>query len=310
MAKHQFGGRWTEIKLDAVCYYLECYTKALSRRNFDLWYIDAFAGAGERSEEQLSGGLLEGKALEWVTKTLPGSALRALAIEPPFQHFIFNDKNEEHQRALNAIKAARRGVDIEVLGDDGNAAIAEIFSRQIWRRGSSGGARAVVFLDPYALQVNWTTLELLAKTECVDVWYLFPIRDVTRQLAKKISGIGAKGRRLDLVLSPAWRDLYSLPPPQNDDVPLLSSILKVADEERRAATQKQIEEWFRGRLNSIFAYASEPLRILTGKTRQAFSLFLAIANPSAPAINLAKHFHSHVLKNFAPEQASHRKSAR
>jgi len=127
---------------------------------------------------------------------------------------------------------------------------------------------------------------------------------------KKISGIGAKGRRLDLVLSPAWRDLYSLPPPQNDDVPLLSSILKVADEERRAATQKQIEEWFRGRLNSIFAYASEPLRILTGKTRQAFSLFLAIANPSAPAINLAKHFHSHVLKNFAPEQASHRKSAR
>ena len=27
-----------------------------------------------------------------------------------------------------------------------------------------GAARAVVFLDPYALQVNWSTLELLAKT--------------------------------------------------------------------------------------------------------------------------------------------------
>ena len=33
---HKFGGPWTEVKLDAVEYYLKCYTKALSRVGFDL----------------------------------------------------------------------------------------------------------------------------------------------------------------------------------------------------------------------------------------------------------------------------------
>jgi hypothetical protein len=53
MVDHRFGGPWTEIKLDAVCYYLECYTKALSRKQFDLWYVDAFAGIGDRTNEKL-----------------------------------------------------------------------------------------------------------------------------------------------------------------------------------------------------------------------------------------------------------------
>jgi hypothetical protein len=49
MAEHTFGGPWTEIKLDAVHYYLGCYTKALKRVGLDLSYIDAFAGTGTRA---------------------------------------------------------------------------------------------------------------------------------------------------------------------------------------------------------------------------------------------------------------------
>jgi len=37
MVDHPFGGPWTEIKLDAVQYYLECYAKALTPKKFDLW---------------------------------------------------------------------------------------------------------------------------------------------------------------------------------------------------------------------------------------------------------------------------------
>ncbi len=48
MVGHRYGGTWTELKLDAVTYYLECYTKALTHRRFILWYIDAFAGTGDR----------------------------------------------------------------------------------------------------------------------------------------------------------------------------------------------------------------------------------------------------------------------
>jgi len=33
MVDHPFGGPWTEIKLDAVQYCLECYAKALTPKN-------------------------------------------------------------------------------------------------------------------------------------------------------------------------------------------------------------------------------------------------------------------------------------
>src|ERR1700737_479625 len=78
MVEHLFGGPWTEIKLDAVQYYLECYAKALTPKKFDLWYIDAFAGTGDRVETRKVGGLLEGIPESTVTETLAGAARRAL----------------------------------------------------------------------------------------------------------------------------------------------------------------------------------------------------------------------------------------
>ena len=310
MVDHHFGGPWTEIKLDAVCYYLGCYTKALSRKQFDLWYVDGFAGTGDRTNEKLTGGLLERQPMKWVTETLPGSAKRAMNIRPPFKHFIFNESDDEHQKALRAIKEANELLDIEIIGDDANAAISESFSRPVWSRGAFGAARAVVFLDPYALQVNWSTLELLAKTQCVDVWYLFPLHDVTRQLANKRSGIGSKEKRLDKVLGEAWRELYELPPPTNQmfSQTLFGSIPEFAEEEYRKATKAQIEAWFKARLETVFPYVSEPLPLFTEVNRQKFSLFLAVANKSAPAIDLARKFHRHVMKNYPP-LASRRRSA-
>jgi three-Cys-motif partner protein len=307
MVEHQFGGPWTEIKLDAVCYYLECYTKALSQRRFDIWFVDVFAGTGERTSERLTGGLLESKPMKWVSETLPGSAKRALNIRPPFTHFIFNETDRKHQEALQAIKRANSSLDIEVLGQDANAAITEIFSRPIWRRGANGNARAVVFLDPYALQVDWATLELLAKTQCVDVWYLFPLHDVTRQLARRLSGVGPKEKRLDRVLGTAWRELYQLPLPTNDmfSDTLFGSIPEFAEEEYRNATKAQIENWFKSRLEDMFPYVSEPLPLFTNIRQQKFSLFLAVANPSTPAISLAQKFHRHVLRNYAPKASRH-----
>lgn len=311
-AQHNFGGPWTEIKLDAIEYYLKCYTAALTPKNFDLWYVDAFAGSGDRVEEKLVGGLLENKPVTLVTETLPGSVKRALEIKPPFHHYVFNEKHKARQKSLLAIKTNKKKFDIEILQDDANEAIREIFSRPVWRNKSNGSARAVVFLDPYALQVNWDTLKLLANTQCVDVWYLFPLRDVTRQLAHKITGVGPKEKKLDAVLSTAWRDLYELPPPKSD---LFAGTLfdgmipESAETELRKATQAQIEIWFRDTLKTIFPYVSNPLPLHTDLNRQTFSLFLALANPSKPAVRLANHFHGYVMKNFAPG-ASHRKSGR
>jgi hypothetical protein len=81
---HRFGGAWTELKLDAVHYYLGFFTRVLRTQPFDLWYIDAFAGSGTRTIERETGGLLENAPVTEVTEELAGSVLRALSVDPPF----------------------------------------------------------------------------------------------------------------------------------------------------------------------------------------------------------------------------------
>ena len=88
--EHRFGGAWTEIKLDAIVYYLECYTRALTHKKFDLWYIDAFAGTGERTVETTIGGLFEGRPIETQIEARAGSARRALGVSPPFSTLHFH----------------------------------------------------------------------------------------------------------------------------------------------------------------------------------------------------------------------------
>lgn len=203
-ADHDFGGAWTEIKLEAVEYYLNLYAKALSA-HFDLRYIDAFAGSGRRTVMQIEGGLLTGTPISVKKKKLDGSAPRALRVTPPFSEYIFIEKNARRYKALKALKSKFAGKKIRCVRGNANDEIEKLL-REPWVR--SGKGRAVVFLDPYSLQVEWKTLVALAKTRVVDVWYLFPLRDVVRQLAHDFQAIDThKAKALDRVLGPDWREL-------------------------------------------------------------------------------------------------------
>ena len=303
MAEHSFGGPWTEIKLDAVSYYLSCYTKALSNLPFKLWYIDAFAGSGSREISVTRGGIFDGQPISISREVLAGSARRALAIEPPFDHFLFIEKDDQRRAALNEVKSENSSRLIEVIKDDANVVLRKLASSARWAdNGGASSNRGVVFLDPYALQVEWSTLAALSRTKKIDVWYLFPLRDVTRQLAIKHSGIGPKAPMLDRVLGEEWKSLYSLPSASD---PIQLSMLEQHQElPFRNVNQKGIELWIQSRLAETFAYASPPLPILTETGKQIFSLFLAVANPSVKAIDLAKHFQRYSFKQSGKEAIS------
>jgi three-Cys-motif partner protein len=303
MVDHLFGGPWTEIKLDAVEYYLECYTKALKRVGFDLWYIDAFAGSGDRATERTIGGILEGVPISTITETLAGSARRALAVKPSFDHFVFIEQDDKRCAALEATKAENPNAHIQIIPGEANATLRDLVSKQPWIRKDSSKARGVVFLDPYALHVNWDTLKALAATLVLDVWYLFPIRDTVRQLAHNFKGIGPKEPMLDRVLGPSWRELYSLKP---DHFTTDMFAEPVEPELQRVVSQKQFEQWLKRHLEEEFKFVSEPLPLHATPKRQLFSLFLGVSNPSKPAIDLAEKFVTHVNKNFAPGASRHR----
>jgi len=307
MTDHSLGGPWTEIKLDAVEYYLQCYTRALKRAGFDLTYIDAFAGTGYRNVQREVGGILEGTPVAIVNEILAGSAERALGVLPSFDHFHFIEKDPERCAALAELKKSHPSVDISIVPGEANQILRNLVVQQPWVRKDSSKSRGVVFLDPYALHVDWKTLQALASTRVLDVWYLFPIRDTIRQLARNFEGIGPKEPMLDRLLGLEWRELYSITPETETGRDLFDQ--PVEPGMKRVVSVGQFEQWLKKRLENEFRFVSAPLPILTAPMRQAFSLFLGVSNPSKPAIDLAEKFVRYVNKHFAPG-ASRQKSGR
>jgi len=253
-AEHRFGGPWTEVKLDAIADYLRFFTAALKNKPspsspFELWYVDAFAGSGDRTETREVGGFLEGRAIETADVTLAGSARRALEVTPAFKHFVFIEEDASRAAALDRLRLKYADRHIVVERGDGNDALCALFGARPWsiQRGGRGLHRGVVFLDPYAMSVRWKTLEILAATGAVDVWYLFPLGAVVRQLARDFKAVdGPKQRSLDEIFGTAeWRTaLYE----EWVDVDLFS----VEETKRtRRASKAQIESYIKKQLERV-----------------------------------------------------------
>ena len=164
----EFGSVWTENKLDAVEDYLKSYTTIMKNQRWArLFYLDAFAGNGHVV-------LKDGRITD-------GSAIRALKY--PFDKFFFFDSNKQHLDTLKAKVSREHPEKSEIVfyaNQDSNDSLMTIDSVD-WRK---MGWRGVVFLDPFAMQLNWDSLNRIAKTEILDVWYFFPLGALNRMLVK------------------------------------------------------------------------------------------------------------------------------
>lgn len=310
-AEHPFGGAWTELKLRAVSDYLAFYTKALQYRPspetpFQKWYIDAFAGTGERTEERTTGGLLDGVPTRRERFQLEGSARRALSAEPPFQHYVFIEANQRRFRALESLREEYPHKDIRPLRGDANVELRKLFASPPWTIASAqaGLQRAVVFLDPYGMNVRWETLKLLAETKRVDVWYLFPLQAALRQLAYKHRAIDESKRAAltEIFGTEDWEEEFYRESQETRDL----FDLEINSRERVADPHK-VESYARSRLQSIFTFVSEPIPLLARRGLRQFSLFLATGNSSQAAIDLIKRGVAAQVKKYG-RPASHRRS--
>ena len=193
-----FGGRWTEQKLAILERYLDAYTTALRAQPFELWYIDAFAGTGRvelPAEDQ-------GEIRHFVS----GSAERAIKIgNKPFDKLIFVEQDAERCAELANLKEKHADKDIEIVNDDANLYLSSL--GEDWR-----GRRGVLFLDPFATQVRWATLERVASYRALDTWLLFPVSAISRMLPtlRRPDEIDERWvSRLTTVFGDqSWRDLY------------------------------------------------------------------------------------------------------
>jgi three-Cys-motif partner protein len=301
-AEHRFGGSWTEIKLNAVSDYLNFYTGALKARPspndpFETWYVDAFAGTGDRTVEDRPEGLFTGGEGLFDRARLEGSARRALAIDPPFRHLVFIEKDASRFAALERVRSEFPNRDIRCVQGDANEHIRQIFTRGSWvARGRSGLQRAVVFLDPYGMSVRWDTLRFLAETKRADVWYLFPLHAALRQLSHDHAALDpSKRAALDEVFGTSdWETRFYEHQPAPTD---LFDFAPTTGPSRNADPDK-VEKFAAERLRSIFSFVSQPIPILTRRKLRQFSLFLLSGNSNERAIALIKKGVSAQIKKY------------
>lgn len=279
--EHSFGGLWTLSKLEALEKYLAAFNTALSRQNFTRIYIDGFAGTG-RCDITVDGE----------KTSVAGSARRALSINPPFHQFCFIELKAKKLTALKALEAEFSSKSIDVIRDDANTALKALCEKYDWRN-----TRAVLFLDPYGLHVEWSTLEAIAKTEAIDVWYLFPYSGLYRQAAKNADALDSD--KLDSITrilgTDEWRQEFYAPQRQSD-------LFGNESGDAREADHHDMLKYVSKRLKGLFPAVTEP-KILyqSGDPKNPsgaplFALYFAASNPKPNAYGLAIRIARDVLK--------------
>ncbi|MBK8913274.1 MAG: three-Cys-motif partner protein TcmP [Phycisphaerales bacterium] len=294
MADHKFGGDWTSAKLDRIRKYLCAYTTIFERNkracHFRTIYVDAFAGTGHRSDSvptHVGTELYESETDADTESYKKGSARIALEVRPPFHQYVFIERDAARVEELRQQVAASepRPGSATVHQSDSN----EFLNR--WCRETDWEThRAVVFLDPYGMQVDWTTMEALARTKSIDVWVLFPVGMAVNRL---LTGNGIPppewaGALTRFLGTDEWQSAFYQR--QDED-----TLFGKEPREVKVATWKSIGEYFVKRLTAVFErVATNPLPLCNSRGTPIYLLCFAAGNPkgATTAVKIA----SDVLK--------------
>lgn len=286
---HEYGGQHTELKLSIIEKYLKAYTTALTGKFDELWYIDAFAGTGSRTvkyEEQPADVLGPGEPQRIERRR--GSARIAIDVQPRFDFIVFIEAKPSHVAALEDLAAKHLNRRIAVVKSDANEALKALIAANSWR-----ATRAVLFLDPYGMEVEWSTLEKVAATKAIDVWFLFPLAGLYRQATRQLTDVDQHKRAAltRMFGSEAWEEeLY----PKTLRSDLFEGMLD--GPRQRTANVAGLEAYAKSRLESLFSKVLKPMPLPLNKKPQLFSLFLCISNDEPKALALATRIGNHILK--------------
>ena len=286
MTSHSFGGDWTEQKLQVLDEYLAAYCRIFesnpAARHFQTVYVDAFAGGGLiQAASGSEVNLFEELGQPDAACFLEGSAARAL--RHVFDRYIFIDKSDARIAELERLRDESPLRDrIAIRQGDANAKLKSFASSTDWKK-----TRAVVFLDPYGMQVDWATIVMLGDTKAVDLWLLFPLGQAVMRLLQKRSEPPPEWQRaLDRIFGThAWYDRFYRTETVQGFFEEFTSTHRVADSNAVAAFMIERME------SAFFSVAKKPGVLYNSQNVPIYLFCFASANPKgAPtALKIANH---------------------
>lgn len=185
-----WGGAWTEEKLNAFEKYVNAYLTIMNkyRGQYDwkLIYFDGFAGSGSRNENtssednQLMIDLIDEHqiAAEELTP-YKGAAERVLNIaQDGFDFYYFIDKDAASSSQLQEKLASyQKDKRLEFRHSDANTEVSKLADAMH----KNSKLKALVLLDPFGMQVDWSSIERLKGTS-TDLWILIPTGVIVNRL--------------------------------------------------------------------------------------------------------------------------------
>jgi three-Cys-motif partner protein len=166
---------------------------------------------------------------------------------------------------------------------DANAVISDWCRATDWN-----DYRAVVFLDPYGMSVDWSTIERIAATKAIDLWILFPLgAGLNRMLTRGKKPPASWIARIDRILgTEAWQEIFYKE--------LVEQGLFGEEVTRivKTATFASMTKFFLERLESVFEGVSPEAMALTNSTGNPLYMlcFAAGSKAGAPiAVRIANH---------------------
>ncbi|HET6722729.1 MAG TPA: three-Cys-motif partner protein TcmP [Chitinophagaceae bacterium] len=268
MSKNQFGGSWTEAKMDIVVSYAKAY---LTIMNKQYWaktiYFDGFAGSG----------IIETDENDEVKK---GTALRILDINDPssFDIYYFVELNEEHKNELE------KRVQRDYFGKNAHIVKANCNEKLIKMADflkANKSYRALAFIDPYGMSVNWDSIEIL-KGLGIDLWILVPTGIGVGRLLKNNGEISkAWLSKLEKFLGLTKEEIISHFYKKHQ-VNTLFGHETIVEKEKDAVNKAGI--LYKERLNTVFRFVSDSFVMRNTTKSIMYHFMMATNNPNAMKI--------------------------
>lgn len=284
-------GPWAREKLDALGAYLSFFTTALKKHKAQAtWlkgttFVDAFAGAGRAklrrrantpAVENMLAALepppIDAEAEQYIR----GSPRVALELVNPFSRYVFIERDPSRIAELERLHEEYGGRHrIEVRQGDAGSELDALLKDVLGRPGH----RAMVFLDPFGMQISWATIERLAATKQVEVMINFALGMAIQRVLPRSAA-----------LQPGWRealDRFFGSPAWHDQVYEERTDLLGTKVEKRADAGQRLLDWHRNRLKAAFGHVS-PARLIKN-TKGGHLYYLIWAGPHSLGLKGAHH---------------------
>lgn len=284
MAKDQWGGNWTELKLKAfeeyVKSYLDIMKKQQEKRKWPsiIIYFDGFAGSGSRDLKDINTDE-ELKLFTIETEIYKGSAERVLSLDKKFDEYYFVDINK---KAIEKLENNLNSKELDLtkckfINNDVNDELKELSDLLNKEK------TALVLLDPFGMQIFWESLERFSGKR-VDLWILLPSGVIINRVLDKKGEI-KNIELLTRILGMGEDEIRSI---FYKKVKTLTLLGEVETTEKINHSIDKIAELYIKNLKNIWKFVTDsPLVLLNSKTVPIYHFIFASNNKTA--LKIAKY---------------------